>query len=117
IKIRSGRCSAASKNASPPVPVSSVRKPAKRKTSRASFTFFSLSSTIRTSSSAIALHRILDPLGDGQREAEGAAGAGPALDPQVTAVQLDELARQRQPEARTLVALAASAGLPELLED
>src|SRR5207247_325677 len=65
-----------------------------------------LSSTIRTSSSAT-------PPSDRQREPEGAATAQRALDPQPSAVQLDEAPRQGQPEAG---ALGAGARI-ELVED
>ena len=52
IRITSGCCSNASASASSPLPASTVRNPARRSTSRASFAFFALSSTIRTSSFA-----------------------------------------------------------------
>src|SRR6266487_3527938 len=55
IKIRFGRCLIASAMASVPLPASSVRNPANRSTSLASFVFFSLSSTIRMSAPGIAV--------------------------------------------------------------
>src|SRR2546427_658133 len=111
MRITSGRCSSASWIASSPLLASSVRNPANRRTSRASFTFFSLSSTMRISSPAItrSLRRA-----DRKREAEGAPRPRLALHPQATAVQLDEPPRQRQPEPGALA--APRRGIPSLLE-
>src|SRR3989441_7271405 len=54
----------------------------------------------------------------GQREAEGAAPARLALDPDAAAVQLDQALGQRQPEAGPfLLARVVARSLPELLED
>src|SRR5262249_9025372 len=53
---------------------------------------------------------------DGKREREGRALSQLALDPDATAVELDELARQRQPESRSLDLLVRGADLLELLE-
>src|SRR4051812_25930328 len=111
MSTRSGRCATAAATPSTPPSASNVRKPANRSTSRASFRFCALSSTIRISSSAIALHPALGR----QCEPEGAAGAERALDPQAPAVQLDELARKRQAETRTVG--ASRMPLLELFED
>src|SRR5213592_4477359 len=53
-----------------------------------------------------------------ERERERGALADLALYPDLAAVQLDELPREREPEARALVLLGVVApDLPELLED
>jgi hypothetical protein len=54
---------------------------------------------------------------DRQREGEAAAATKDALDPDPSAVQLDEAPREREPEARALTLLDADARLLELLED
>src|SRR5262249_44325843 len=80
-------------------------------TSRNSFMFFWLSSTTRMRSPAMA-----PPFGR-QCEDEAAAVAGLALDPDPTAVQLDEPLREREPEPGAIALLEADLGLLELLED
>src|SRR4051812_21999300 len=114
IRITSGQLARATAMPSAPVPASSVSSPETRRTSRASRMFFSLSSTIRTVSAAIASRDRLE----GKREAERAALAGSALDPQPATVQLDQPPRQRQAKARSLRMQARGApGLAKLLED
>src|SRR5262245_59898933 len=75
--------------------------------SRTSFRFLGLSSTIRISSFATP-HR--------DRECERRALSELALDPDLAAVQLDELPRQRAAEAGTFHLLVGCPNLPELLE-
>ena len=54
---------------------------------------------------------------DRQLESEAAAATKDALDPDPSAVQLDEAPPEREPEARALTLLDADARLLELLED
>src|SRR5689334_6029789 len=78
------------------------------RTSRTSLRFLSLSSTTRISSSGM-LHR--------ERECERRALTGLALDPDTPAVQLDELAREREAETGALVLLGVvRPDLAELFE-
>src|SRR6185437_10557299 len=113
ISTSAGSCATASSIASSPVAASSVTYPAACRTSRKSFVFFSLSSTIRTRSPAMtALLRL-----DREREDEAAAVSELALHPDAAAVQLDEAFRERQPKPGALALLQPDVGLLELGED
>src|SRR3990170_1733676 len=99
----------ASSTPSSPVSLSIVWYPLNWSTSRTSLRFFSLSSTIRISSPAMGAHR------DG--EGEGRALAELARERQRAAVQLDQPASQREPQARSLaLPRVVVADLAELLE-
>src|SRR5262245_11837946 len=108
IKMRSGWRSRASRTPSSPVSASATRYPLTCSTSRTSFRFLSLSSTIRISSFAMTRR---------QRKRERRALTHLALHPDPAAVQLDELPRQRQPEPRAFDLLGRRPDLPKLLED
>src|SRR6476659_9336202 len=107
-----GSCVRATSTASSPVVASSVVYPVACSTSQNSFMFFSLSSTTRTRSSAIST-----PLVVREGEDETAAVPGLALDPDPSAVELDEALRKCEPEPRALGLLHADIGLLELLEN
>src|SRR5215468_9755367 len=83
---------------------------------RASLRFFSLSSTMRTSSFAMhALRRLHGRIGN--EDGEGRALADLARKRDAPPVQLDELAGEREPEAGALgLARVVLAHLPEFLE-
>ena len=107
---RPGGARRATATPSPPLAASSVRSPASRSTSRASFRFFSLSSTMSTSAIRHRAHRAGC---DGKREAEGAALTEHALDPEPAAVELDEPAREREAEPGALVPACRTATSPD----
>src|SRR5207248_4800381 len=120
IRTRSGLRAAAIASPSSALPASMVSYPFTWSTSRTSFMFFSLSSTIRI--------RLIDsPRACGPRrcavtphryrECERGAFARLAFDPDAAAVQLDELLGQRQTESGALLLLRVIApDLAELLE-
>src|SRR5215467_4543687 len=87
IRMRSGWSSRARRTPSSPVSASATRYPLTCSTSRTSFRFLSLSSTIRISSFAMT-HR--------QRKRERRAFPDLTLHPDLPAVQFDELAREGQ---------------------
>src|ERR1051326_6155388 len=106
-----------------------VSKPWYRSRSRASFMFFSLSSTSRIRSLIVASRRFASDWSsqglrpchpgyglDGQCEREGAALSGRALHGDRAAVQLDEALRQRETQPSPF-ARALPTDLAELLED
>src|SRR5262245_6852729 len=107
IRISAGRRSCARRTPSSPVSASMVWYPFTWRVSRTSFKFLGLSSTMRISSFAMT-HR--------NRERERRAQADLALDPDLAAVQLDELPTQGQSQASALHLLVRRPNLPELLE-
>src|ERR1700730_10137352 len=100
----------ASSTPSSPVSVSMVWYPLNSSTWRTSLRFFSLSSTIRMSSPAMAAHR--------KREGECRALARLALDPELPSVEGNQASRQRQAQSRSLaLPRIVAPHLSELLED
>src|SRR6266511_2154049 len=116
MRITSGRCSSASVMASSALAASSVRYPANLRTSRASFVFFSLSSTMRISSPAIGPS---SRPGERKSEAEDASGAQLTVHPEMSAMELDELPRKRESQPGSLATLEGGrpSGLLECIED
>src|SRR5262249_49899225 len=123
IRMTSGACRSASSRASPAQRASSVRKPLNWSTSRASFKFCSLSSTISTSRPVISGHTRARPraLVDGpgfdterQREAERAACAWLPFAPDVAAMQLNQLAGECKSQPAAFV--TGDTGPPSLHE-
>src|SRR5215510_12169746 len=107
IRIRAGWRSWARRTPSSPVSASMVWYPLTCNVSRTSFKFLGLSSTMRISSFAMS-HR--------DREREGRALPQLALDPDLAAVQLDELPTQGQSQPSALYLLVRCPDLAELLE-
>src|SRR5215468_9872502 len=108
IRTSAGCRSCARRTPSSPVSASMVWYPLTCSVSRTSFKFLGLSSTIRISSFAMA-HR--------NREREGRASSDLALHPDPSTVQLDELPRQGQSQARALDPFGRHPDLLELFED
>src|SRR5437016_5323792 len=109
IRIRAGCCSAAMRRPSSAFSASTTRYPVALSTSRTSIRLLSLSSTRRISSPDMGAR--------GNRERERGSATHFALHPQATAVELDELSRQREPEAGALALARGVAHLAKLLED
>src|SRR5882762_5924801 len=109
MRISAGCCSAAMRSPSSAVSASITRYPLAWSTSRTSMRLLSLSSTRRISSPGMGAH--------GKREREGRSTPHLALHPQATAVELDELSRQRETETGALALVRGVAHLAELLED